>query len=158
MIKAQPKDVVPHLRWHLARLGIYSQDDALLEGIVVSQRERAKTLKEMAENSRFFFGDEVTLDREGRGETPDGRCEGAAGASCARGSRALPEWDAPAVHAALEGARDRRSRWVSGKSRSRCASRCRAARCRRPSMRRWRCSARRARWRAWTARQSDRLS
>ena len=57
-----PKDIVPHLRWHLARLGIDSQDDALLEGIIVAQRERAKTLKEMAENSRFFFGDEVTLD------------------------------------------------------------------------------------------------
>ena len=79
MIKAQPKDIVPHLRWHLARLGIYSQDDALLEGIVLAQRERAKTLKEMAENSRFFFGDEVTLDAEGRGETPDGGREGAAG-------------------------------------------------------------------------------
>ena len=93
MIKAQPKDVVPHLRWHLARLGIYSQDDALLEGIVLSQRERAKTLKEMAENSRFFFGDEVDAGSEGGGETPDGGCEGAAGASCARDSRRIERMD-----------------------------------------------------------------
>jgi glutamyl-tRNA synthetase len=62
MVRAQPKDIVPHLRWHLARLGVFTQDDALLEGIILAQRERAKTLKEMAENSRLFFGDEVMLD------------------------------------------------------------------------------------------------
>jgi len=62
LVKTDPKEIVPHLQWQLQRLGIESNDLALLEGIIVSQRERAKTLKEMAANSRFFFGDEVTLD------------------------------------------------------------------------------------------------
>jgi glutamyl-tRNA synthetase len=102
MIKAQPKDVVPHLRWHLARIGIYSQDDALLEGIVLSQRERAKTLKEMAENSRFFFGDTVTLDAKAAEKHLTADAKALLGELRTRFA-AISEWTAPAVHAALEG-------------------------------------------------------
>jgi glutamyl-tRNA synthetase len=101
LVKAQPKDIVPHLRWHLGRLGVFSQDDELLEGIVLSQRERAKTLKEMAENSRFFFGDEVTLDAKAAEKhlTPEAKAMlGELRVSFA----ALDKWDAPAVHAVLE--------------------------------------------------------
>jgi glutamyl-tRNA synthetase len=102
MIKAAPKDVVPHLRWHLARIGIYSQDDALLEGIVLSQRERAKTLKEMAENSRFFFTEEVTLDPKAAEKhlTADAK---ALLSELRTRFAAAAEWTAPVVHAALEG-------------------------------------------------------
>jgi len=101
MVKAQPKDMVPHLRWHLGRIGIYSQDDALLEGIVLSQRERAKTLKEMAENSRFFFGDEVTFDPKAveKHLTADAK---ALLAELQTRFSALPEWNAPAIHGVLE--------------------------------------------------------
>jgi glutamyl-tRNA synthetase len=62
MMRAIPRDLVPHLRWQLQQLGIDEGDEVLLEGIVVAQRERVKTLKEMAENSRYFFGEAVTLD------------------------------------------------------------------------------------------------
>jgi glutamyl-tRNA synthetase len=102
MIKAQPKDIVPHLRWHLARIGIYSQDDALLEGIVLSQRERAKTLKEMAENSRFFFADEVTIDAKAAEKHLTADAKALLGELRARFA-AIVEWTAPAVHAELEG-------------------------------------------------------
>ncbi len=50
------------LREQLQRLGIETEDQALLEGIVAGQRERAKTLKEMAESSRYFFGADVEID------------------------------------------------------------------------------------------------
>src|ERR1700761_3646020 len=50
------------LREQLQRLGIQTQDQALLEGVVAGQRERAKTMKEMAEASRYFFIGEVTID------------------------------------------------------------------------------------------------
>jgi glutamyl-tRNA synthetase len=102
MIRAQPKDIVPHLRWHLARLGIYSQDDALLEGIVLSQRERAKTLKEMAENSRFFFGDEITLDAKAAEKHLTADAKVLLGELRARFA-GLEKWTAPEVHATLEG-------------------------------------------------------
>jgi glutamyl-tRNA synthetase len=102
MIKAQPKDLVPHLRWHLSRIGIYSQDDALLEGIVLSQRERAKTLKEMAGNSRFFFGDEVALDAKAVEKHLTADAKALLGELRTRFA-AIAEWSAPAVHAALEG-------------------------------------------------------
>jgi glutamyl-tRNA synthetase len=62
MVRSPPAALVPHLREQLRRLGLDSDDEALLEGVIVAQRERAKTLKEMAENSRFFFTDEVPLD------------------------------------------------------------------------------------------------
>ena len=45
-----------------AASGCDSDDQALLEGVIVAQRERAKTLKEMAQNSRFFFSDAVEID------------------------------------------------------------------------------------------------
>src|SRR5689334_2109056 len=102
MVRAQPKDILPHLRWHLARLGIYSQDDALLEGIVLSQRERAKTLKEMAENSRFFFGDEVTLDAKAAEKHLTADAKAVLKDLRAR-LAAIGQWSAPAVHAELEG-------------------------------------------------------
>ena len=118
----------------------------------LAQRERAKTLKEMAENSRFFFARDGHARSEGRGETPDGRCAKALLAElrdAVRGDRATGP--RPRFTRCSKGSR-RRRRWGSARSRSRCASRSRAARCRRPSMPRWRCSARRARWRASTVR------
>jgi glutamyl-tRNA synthetase len=102
LMKAQPKDVLPHLRWHLGRLGVYSQDDDLLEGIILAQRERAKTLKEMAENSRFFFGDEVTLDPKAAEKHLTAEAKGLLGELRTRFA-AIADWAAPAVHAALEG-------------------------------------------------------
>jgi glutamyl-tRNA synthetase len=101
LIRAQPKDVVPHLRWHLARLGVYSQDDALLEGIVLAQRERSKTLKEMAEASRFFFTEGVTPDPKAAEKHLTADARGLLRELTAR-FESLPEWNAAALHAALE--------------------------------------------------------
>src|SRR5579863_4364242 len=52
------------LREQLQRLGIETQDQALLEGIVAAQRERSKTMKEMAESSRYFFVAAVEIDEK----------------------------------------------------------------------------------------------
>jgi glutamyl-tRNA synthetase len=62
MMRAQAAQLVPYLRAQLQRLGLDSDNEALLEGVVLAQRERAKTLKEMAQNSRFFFTDDIELD------------------------------------------------------------------------------------------------
>jgi glutamyl-tRNA synthetase len=101
LVRTDPKEIVPHLQWHLARLGIESNDQPLLEGIIVAQRERAKTLKEMAANSRFFFGDDVTLDPKAAEKhlTPDAK--GLLGELRLRLEK-LSDWSAPAIHGALE--------------------------------------------------------
>ena len=101
LVRTDPKNVIPHFRWHLKQLGIESGDDALLEGIIVAQRERAKTLKEMAENSRFFFVDQVTLDAKAAEKhlTPEAR--GLLGEIGARFA-AIADWKASAIHGVLE--------------------------------------------------------
>ena len=62
MMRSDPADVAPYLRAQLRRLGVDTDDQALLEGVVRAQRERAKTLKEMAQNSRYFFTRDIELD------------------------------------------------------------------------------------------------
>ena len=102
LVRTDPKVIVPHFKWHLARLGIQSDDESLLEGIIVAQRERAKTLKEMAENSRFFFGEHVTLDAKAAEKHLTADARALLGELRTR-LGALDDWRAPAIHAVLEG-------------------------------------------------------
>jgi len=46
----------------LKSLGINTTDDTLLIAVIDAQKERVKTLKEMASSSRYFFEDELTFD------------------------------------------------------------------------------------------------
>jgi glutamyl-tRNA synthetase len=55
MLRAPAARVAAVLRWHLEREGVQVDDGSQLEQIVLVQRERAKTVKEMAANSLFFF-------------------------------------------------------------------------------------------------------
>jgi len=62
MMRSDSAKVAPYLRAQLRRLGVDTDDQELLEGVVCAQRERAKTLKEMAQNSRYFFARDIELD------------------------------------------------------------------------------------------------
>jgi glutamyl-tRNA synthetase len=102
MVRSAPAALVPHLRYQLERLGLKCDDDAMLEGLIVAQRERSKTLKEMAQNSRFFFTDAIEMDPKAVAKH--------LGADAAEGLREvhkrlgeLPEWTAPRIHDALNG-------------------------------------------------------
>src|SRR5271169_1583543 len=64
MMRGTATRIVPLLRWHLDREGIQAADEAQLEQIVVSQRERAKTVREMALNSVFFFRAPTSYDEK----------------------------------------------------------------------------------------------
>jgi glutamyl-tRNA synthetase len=100
MVRAEPASLIPHLRAQLRRLGVDSDDQKLLEGVIVAQRERAKTLKEMAQNSRFFFIEAVEID-------PKAAAQHLAGdgvqvlAKVHAQLAALPEWTTAAIHTAL---------------------------------------------------------
>jgi glutamyl-tRNA synthetase len=64
MMRVPAARIVPVLRWHLEREGIQTENDAQLEQIVIVQRERAKTVREMALNSMFFFRAPTTYDEK----------------------------------------------------------------------------------------------
>ena len=100
MVRSPPTALVPHLRAQLRRLGTDSDDEQLLEGVILAQRERAKTLKEMAENSRFFFTDDIRMDPKAVAKhlTADGLAS--LGKVRAR-LGALNEWNAAAIHDTL---------------------------------------------------------
>ena len=101
MVRASPAALVPYLRAQLRRLGADSSDQQLLEGVILVQRERAKTLKEMALNSRFFFVDDITVDPKAAAKHLSGDASAALAKARARlGS--LAEWNAASIHAALE--------------------------------------------------------
>ena len=64
MMRVPAARIVPVLRWHLGKEGIEAVKDAKLEQIVTVQRERAKTVREMALNSVFFFRAPTTYDEK----------------------------------------------------------------------------------------------
>jgi glutamyl-tRNA synthetase len=64
LVRQPPARIVPELRWQLERLGVAGPDDATLEAVVLAQRERSKTLREMATASRFFFEAPATYDEK----------------------------------------------------------------------------------------------
>jgi glutamyl-tRNA synthetase len=102
MVRKPPSEIVPHLQYQLGRLGLRCDDTAMLEGLIVAQRERAKTLKEMAQNSRFFFTDDIEFDAKAvaknlTAESAEGLRE------TLRRLTALSEWSAPNIHEALNG-------------------------------------------------------
>lgn len=57
-----PSYIAGQLEWHLERLGIDKTQGPPLVDVVISQRERVKTLVEMAEKSRFLFEDVIRYD------------------------------------------------------------------------------------------------
>ncbi len=52
-----PALLVKHFQWQLEQLGINTTEGPKLQEVLIAQRERVKTLKEMAEKSRFFYQD-----------------------------------------------------------------------------------------------------
>ncbi len=108
MVRANPATLVPHLQYQLNRLGPASNDTAMLEGLIVAQRERAKTMKEMAQNSRFFFTDAIEMDPKAVAKNLTPETAEPLRETHKRLS-ALPEWKAPAIHDVLNGLATERS-------------------------------------------------
>jgi len=100
MMRAPAARVVPVLRWQLEREGIEAADEAQLEQIVLSQRERAKTVREMALNSVFFFRAPAAYDE--KAVRKHVTAEVLALLAAASGELAqLSEWSAPRLHETL---------------------------------------------------------
>jgi glutamyl-tRNA synthetase len=85
------------LRSRLAALGVVVDDDRLLEGVANAQRERAKTLNEMAQNSLFFFCEiEAYDEKAARKNLTDDAAPVLQ--ALEDGFKALSEWDAGSIH------------------------------------------------------------
>jgi len=97
MMRAAPMRVAAVLRWHLDREGIETSDEAQLEQIVLSLRERTKTVREMAQSSLFFFRAPTSYDEKAvkKNITPEVL---ALLAEAAAALEAAPQWTAPAIH------------------------------------------------------------
>lgn len=92
-----PSLVAKHLAWHFEQLNIDVSNGPSLEEIVNTQKDRAKTLHEMAEKSRFFYEDLTTYDdaaiqKEFNEQTP------LILQSLSSHLSALPAWQKEAIH------------------------------------------------------------
>jgi glutamyl-tRNA synthetase len=95
-----PALLTKHLHWHMRQLGVETGDGPALELVLLAQRDRAKTLKEMAERSLFFYQDiDINLDAREKHLTPE----------ALEYLRKLPEvlaeisdWQAFVIHQAIE--------------------------------------------------------
>ncbi|MGE3319586.1 MAG: glutamate--tRNA ligase [Candidatus Berkiella sp.] len=62
-LKTEPEaEVAEQLAWFMAKLGIDLSKGPKLADVVIAQRERCKTLVEMAEKSQFFYQDDLIID------------------------------------------------------------------------------------------------
>jgi len=64
LMHGDPKHVAQHLRWHLGQHGVDPTDGPDPAEVVVAQRERNKTLVDMAAGSLFFYKDFETYDEK----------------------------------------------------------------------------------------------
>jgi glutamyl-tRNA synthetase len=96
-----PEHVVRHLAWHFGQLGIDPSEGPAPHRVVEAQRERAKTLSEMAQASRYFY-----LEFEDYDEKAARKHLGPDAAPVlerlAAELQALPQWTAEAIHGVLE--------------------------------------------------------
>ena len=101
LMHADPMHVAHHLRWHLGQLGIDPSEGPDPVDVVVAQRERNKTLVDMAQSSAFLYRDFEIYDEKAaqKNLTPQSadllkilqaKLEG------------LPAWEKEAIHQAIE--------------------------------------------------------
>jgi glutamyl-tRNA synthetase len=100
MMKAPVATLAKGLREQLARMGVQTDDQPLLEGVAEALRERAKTLKEMAVGSVFFFKDFEQYEPKAAAKNLNAESAPllqAVGAAL----QALSSWTAPAIHESI---------------------------------------------------------
>src|ERR1700730_6783339 len=97
MMHAPASRFVPLLRWHRDREGIRAIVEVQLGQIVLSQRERAKTVHEMAVNSVFFFRAPTAYDEKAVRKHITADVLGLLGEATDALAQ-LADWSAPAIH------------------------------------------------------------
>ena len=100
IMRAAPEYLAQYLKPQLAALGVAVTDDAKLAAVAKAQQERAKTLKEMAQNSVFFFTDLQGYDEKAAKKNLT--TESAPALAAIRDKlAALANWSAADIHEAV---------------------------------------------------------
>jgi glutamyl-tRNA synthetase len=99
-----PLELAPHFEWQLRAAGIDPQQGPAPVDVVVALRDRARTLKEMAEKARVWYAPLEGYDEQAVAKhlkTPTARAALEAAHAQFAG---LAEWKVEAIHAAIEAA------------------------------------------------------
>jgi glutamyl-tRNA synthetase len=100
IMRATPERLAEYLKPQLAALGVAVTDDRALIAVAKVQQERAKTLREMAQNSVYFFRDFTSYDEKAAKKNLT--AESVAPLRTVRDKlSALDEWTAAGVHEAV---------------------------------------------------------
>lgn len=95
---SDPIRIAEELEWHMEQLGIHTDTGPELVEIIKAQRERVKTLREMAERSRYFYED-INISDEAKVHISD-EVKPALSAVYEQ-LASLPEWNKEAIHQVL---------------------------------------------------------
>jgi glutamyl-tRNA synthetase len=100
IMRSTPERLAQYLKPQLEQLGIRVEDDSALAAVASIQKERAKTLKEMAQNSAFFFRDIEQYDEKAakKNFSPDAKT---LLERVQERLAALDLWNAPGIHDVL---------------------------------------------------------
>jgi len=100
MLRSSPEHLARYLKPQLEALGLAADEMAKVAAVAKAQQERAKTLKEMAANSVFFFQDVTAYEPKAAAKNLTAETLPVLEAVQAQ-LAALPEWQAPAIHTAI---------------------------------------------------------
>jgi glutamyl-tRNA synthetase len=100
VLRSTPEHLATHLKPQLEALGLGADDMEKVAAVAKAQQERARTLKEMAENSRFFFSDVTSYDQKAAAKNLTAETAPILGAVSEK-LAGLPEWRAPAIHTSI---------------------------------------------------------
>lgn len=98
---SDPEHVTRHLSYHLGQLSIDPSNGPALVEVVKVQRERAKTLLEMAQNSVFFYRDPPSYDEKALTKHVKKEIQPAIESLVER-LRETTTWDPPSLHAIVD--------------------------------------------------------
>ncbi|MFO1395140.1 MAG: glutamate--tRNA ligase [Steroidobacteraceae bacterium] len=98
--RSTPEHLARYLQPQLQAIGLVADDLARVAAVAKAQQERAKTLKEMAANSRFFFEDVTSYDEKAAAKNLNAEAAPVLDTVIAR-LAGLADWTAPAIHEAV---------------------------------------------------------
>ena len=90
-------DVVPEFDWHLRQQGVDPANGPALAEVIVQQRERCRTLLEMAEKSAFFYADIKGYNEKDAAKHLSAKATPVL-AGLIEGLSGLSDWQAEAIH------------------------------------------------------------